>query len=1274
MPGSQRFVSPRKRPRDTGNGPPSHQGASGPDRFRRSREDAPAAVSHLSVSVSDLLARKRPPTLEHAAPTASPGPAAGARRAPHPNLSVECLSWEEAARASLGPPGDEVLRVDDPRAVLTWSSARARLLGDGARGSLCTEAWIRHHFRCALWRLAHQERMEARWRGKRLRLDVLYAQLQYHYRRELEMGKRCALSAVMARDQTAKRMMTLVVVGVPSARQPDPGAGEGGAGAGAQELLLADGWYAVRASLDRDLSAVVRAGRVGVGDKLHVFGAALAGAPSGCMPLECDANNAAGASSVGGAPVLTGDQEPRLCLSYNSVRAAPLSCKLGFQSVRCPRVCVSSLRPGGGVVPCIEVVVTRVTSLLFMERLAPGSVLVRTEAEEAKAQEGAERAAAQEAGEAVVKRLEQWNHPAAPRARRALHSRRAGQGSGVEHVLSLLEEGQLSEDQGEEIHRLVQQTRRAERDVAPFVAVQAVCLSPPRELLHAMGITAPGAGAAAARADACAIEGPRTLYLGPSPPASAASASTRSHPCAGNRGSGAGSSAPSVDSLIARSVESRACELTMWKVGPSEAARLKPGAMLRVYLASASTRGAHPPMFARQQHGEGARPLLRLSVGRNARWSEIGGADDADEGADGDVERNLASAEAAAALQRGGTSADRVAWIRRVRQRVARVALSQCTPPPIARLHTLRPGLAVDVPGIVLRIVGPLAPEHRRGRSQATFHVFLADESCRVLVVTAPGDSVGPFVGGGSGTQHAAEGDAPSEPKVAALHREESRGVFGPRLPAGVVCTAVGIAAANRDPGVGVERCQWTDFSAIVRASDEPTAAVQRKVHGLIGWAQSHDGVRALEAMSRQLEVTLDHGPAGAASGEAATAATTPPDSMLSGQLVASGNRLSVSVVAGESEDQLRVAASFAGLAPGANPSSPQDAPSPPDDLAGLIAGMAGPRVAAHVLQGSSPTESLGGALALALRVKAADGALGARTVWPLPHVESLLRFVAPSDAEAAVSLLQPLSGSWDAHTLAALAVEVLVLRAIAQRVPPSDGGSVCGPRATLPTLLTGRPVLLWRCFLQCGLLLRDTRSLDDHEPKTESPSPAEGGALLQSVLGAGLVQGVASHTIQAAVTSACALLGQLERVARERGIPAIPVEVPLAMGRPSYQVPVLLPMTCEGRALHERILARRLDALAVSVRNTRPTFPPVNVVVLLTASRTLPPGAHRPGCRYCQRDCSYGVGVRPRSHDGCLGLAGVVLSPIVAAATPSTSFLCVRVSLCHVYDYFSRY
>lgn len=1103
-------------------------------------------------------------------------------------MSVDCLSWEEAAQASLGPPGAEIVGVDDHRARLAWGSARARLLTDGARGPLCTEAWIRHHFRCCLWRLAHQERMEPRWRGKRLLPEVLYAQLQYRYRRELEMGQRCALSTVMARDQTAKRLMTLVVVGVPVARHP--GAGTGGMDAVAQELLLADGWYAVRASLDQDLSAVVRAGRLGVGDKLHVFGASLAGAPTGCLPLECEVNNAAGATSVGGAPVLSGEEEPRLRLSYNSVRPAPLSCKLGLQAVRCPRVCVSSLRPGGGVVPCIEVVVTRATPLLFMERLAPGSVLVRTEAEEVRAQESADQAAAQDAGRAVVERLEKWGHPAAPRARKALQSRSAGKGDGMEHVLSLLEEGHLDEDQGEEIHRLVQQARRAERDVAPFVAVQAVCLSPPRELLHAMGI-ARGAGAVAARTAPCIIEAPRTLCLGPSPPARAAPRDARSPPTGQGvppgRGSGTGSSPPRVDSLIARSVVARTCELTLWKTGPAEAARLTPGTMLRVYLAHASTRGAYPPMFTRQHHGEAARPLLRLSAGRNARWSQIGRVDESSEDVDGAAEGDSTgtAAAAAATAQRGGPSADRVAWVRRMRQRIARAALSRCTPPPIARLHTLRPGLAVDVPGVVLRIVGPLAPERRRGRCQAGYHIFLADESCRVLVVTAPGDSGGPFIRPGSGMQHgSAESDAPPpEPKVAALHREDSRAVFAPRLPAGVVCTAVGIAAAERDPAVGVERCQWTDFSTIVRASHEPTAAVQRKVQGLIRWARSLDGVQALEAMSRQLETTLDRGPTRAAPGDGIAPPTPPPDSLLSGQLVASGHRLSVSVMAGE--DSLRVAASFAGSAPASEACPPQGTSSPNPDLAGRIASLAGPPTAARALQASSPSESLGSALSFALFVGMADGSRRARIVWPSPHVEKLLRFVATPDAAAVANMLQPPSGSWDAHTLAAMAVEGLVLRAVAQRIPRSDPTIVDSPEATLPTLFTSWPVLLWRCFFQCRLLLGDTHLLDDHMRHRPPPPPAQSGTLLRSILGTAIVQGLSSHTVQAAAASAGALLELLEQVARERDIPAIAVEVPPAMGRPSYQVPVIVPMTRESQALHESILARRLDALAVTVR-----------------------------------------------------------------------------------------
>ena len=51
-------------------------------------------------------------------------------------------------------------------------------------------------------------------------------------------------------------------------------------------IMLTDGWYGIKAVVDRPLSAIIQRGRLGVGDKILVTGAELLGGQDGCAPLE----------------------------------------------------------------------------------------------------------------------------------------------------------------------------------------------------------------------------------------------------------------------------------------------------------------------------------------------------------------------------------------------------------------------------------------------------------------------------------------------------------------------------------------------------------------------------------------------------------------------------------------------------------------------------------------------------------------------------------------------------------------------------------------------------------------------------------------------------------------------------------------------------------------------------------------------------------------------------------------------------------------------------
>lgn len=51
-------------------------------------------------------------------------------------------------------------------------------------------------------------------------------------------------------------------------------------------MEVTDGWYSIKAQFDAHLSAVVRRGRLNVGDKIVTYGAELHGCEEGAAPLE----------------------------------------------------------------------------------------------------------------------------------------------------------------------------------------------------------------------------------------------------------------------------------------------------------------------------------------------------------------------------------------------------------------------------------------------------------------------------------------------------------------------------------------------------------------------------------------------------------------------------------------------------------------------------------------------------------------------------------------------------------------------------------------------------------------------------------------------------------------------------------------------------------------------------------------------------------------------------------------------------------------------------
>ncbi|CAM9489638.1 unnamed protein product [Lampetra fluviatilis] len=264
---------------------------------------------------------------------------------------------------------------------------KALLDTPGVDPGLVDTAWAYNHYRWLVWKLAAMEAaFPAHFAGRCLTPEVVLLQLKFRYDVEVDGSKRSAIRKIVERDDVASRTLVLLVsklTGADVASGPGPpGSPELGLA-----LELSDGWYALPVLLDAPLAALTRQGRVRVGHKLIVHGAELVGAQEACPPLE--------------AP-------PSLALKIcaNSTRRARWDVRLGFYRNPGPfPLAVSSLLAHGGAVGCVDVVVLRVYPLQWMEKLASGAYVFRSErAEEREARRRSDEQ--QRALESLYARLE----------------------------------------------------------------------------------------------------------------------------------------------------------------------------------------------------------------------------------------------------------------------------------------------------------------------------------------------------------------------------------------------------------------------------------------------------------------------------------------------------------------------------------------------------------------------------------------------------------------------------------------------------------------------------------------------------------------------------------------------------------------------------------------------------------------------------------------------------------------------------------------------------
>ncbi|XP_055398369.1 breast cancer type 2 susceptibility protein isoform X2 [Bubalus kerabau] len=202
----------------------------------------------------------------------------------------------------------------------------------------------------------------------------------YRYDVEIDRSKRSAIKKIMERDDIAAKTLVLCVSEIISLStdisEPSSSKTSSVDTTKVAVVQLTDGWYAIKAQVDPPLSALLKNGRLTVGQKIVIHGAELVGSPDACTPLE--------------AP-----ESLMLKISANSTRPACWYTKLGFSPDPRPLpLPLSSLFSDGGNVGCVDIIIQRAYPIQWMEKTSTGLYIFRNEREEEK--EAAKYAEAQQ--------------------------------------------------------------------------------------------------------------------------------------------------------------------------------------------------------------------------------------------------------------------------------------------------------------------------------------------------------------------------------------------------------------------------------------------------------------------------------------------------------------------------------------------------------------------------------------------------------------------------------------------------------------------------------------------------------------------------------------------------------------------------------------------------------------------------------------------------------------------------------------------------------------
>ncbi|KAJ8898959.1 hypothetical protein K2173_008460 [Erythroxylum novogranatense] len=240
----------------------------------------------------------------------------------------------------------------------------------GASIQYASKRWVVNHYRWIVWKLGCYDRFYPRKSAaKFLTVSNVFEELKYRYEREVNHGHRSAIKRILEGDAPPSSMLVLYIAAIHIISAPkveaDTVESDVATITNVAKVELSDGWYSVDALLDVPLSKLLASGKLFVGQKLRIWGAALCGWVGPVSPLE-----------VSGTVSFS--------LHINGTYRAHWADKLGFcKGVGVP-LAFSCIKSNGGPVPRTLVGITRIYPILYKEKLNNGGSVVRSERMEAK--------------------------------------------------------------------------------------------------------------------------------------------------------------------------------------------------------------------------------------------------------------------------------------------------------------------------------------------------------------------------------------------------------------------------------------------------------------------------------------------------------------------------------------------------------------------------------------------------------------------------------------------------------------------------------------------------------------------------------------------------------------------------------------------------------------------------------------------------------------------------------------------------------------------------